>query len=159
MRPSKGASSASYAADRIATIGKRQQQEYNYAQDLSTYQQVEAWRIDQGEMVTSTKSKKHCPGKGDWPFKHNIVESRDEFMQDKWDARIETDMNVDLGAGWTPADLAAITYNIDKGHRGPIADALARNHVIPVDGRTMMRCVEVELGNIKEPANRGHMGG
>jgi hypothetical protein len=38
----KGASSASYAADRIATTGKRQQQESNNA----THEQLEAWRID-----------------------------------------------------------------------------------------------------------------
>ena len=42
---------------------------------------------------------------------------------------------------------------------GSIADAWARNHVIPVDGPTMMRRVELLMGNMKEPANHGYKGG
>ena len=75
-------------------------------------------------MVTPTRSKHHCPGKGDRPFKQNIIESRDEFMQDNLDDRIQTAMNLDPGAGWTPADLVAIMCNIDNGR---IADAWASN--------------------------------
>ena len=144
----KGASSASYAADRIATTGKRQQRESNNAQDLSTHEQLEAWRIDQGEMVTPTRSKHHCPGKGDRQFQHNIIHSRDEIMQDIMGDRIQTAdlMNLDPGAGWTAADLVTIMCNIDNGKRRPIADAWAASKVIPVDGRTMMRRIMMRKG-------------
>ena len=154
----KGASSASYAANRIATTGKRQQRESNNAQDLSTHEQLEAWRIDQGEMVTPTRSKHHCPGngKGDRQFKHNIIHSCDEIMQDVMDDRIQTDdlMNLDPDAGWTAADLVAIMCNIDKGKRRPIADAWAESKVIPVDGRTMMRRVEWEHAGKHDKARK-----
>lgn len=82
----KGAHSANYVAQRLATADKRKLRDEAHGLELGAFEEVQAWHArkiehDQGEMVTPHRSQFHKRAKGDSAINQQPVnESHEDAM-------------------------------------------------------------------------------